>query len=59
MNEHTQREIVRQQLKRDREEQIASRLRCQPCALTRKHTSIPRPNRQDAPASRHLYGDPK
>lgn len=59
MDEYTYRETVRQQLKRGREGQIASRLRCQPCTLTRKHISILRPNRQDAPTSRHLYGDPK
>lgn len=59
MDEHTQRAILRQELKRGREERIAPRLCCPPCTLTLKHTSIPRPNRQDAPAPRHLYGDPK
>ena len=54
MVEHTYREIVRQQLKRGREEHIASRLCCLPCTLTRKHTSIPRPNRPDARAPRRL-----
>lgn len=59
MVEHTYQEIVRHQLNRDRQEQTASRLCCPPSTLTRKHTFVQRPNRQDAPAPRHLYGDPK
>ena len=59
MDEHTYREIVRHELKPDRQEQTASRLCFPPCTLTLKHTSIPRPNRQDARASHRLTGDPK
>lgn len=59
MDEHTHREIVRQQLKRDGDERIASRMRCPPCTFTQRLDIIPRPNRLDARISRHLYGDPK
>ena len=59
MDEHTYRAILRQELKRDREEQIAPRLCCPPSTLTRKHTFVQRPKRQDARAPRYPYGDPK